>query len=541
MVLNMIDGNMLKDMFLNAANNLEKHKEMINSLNVYPVPDGDTGTNMSLTMSSAVKKLNDYEEKNIKIKEVIDIVTKGSLMGARGNSGVILSQIIRGFGKGLEGKKEIDVKSLSFAFRESTETAYRAVMKPTEGTILTVAKGCSDMAYELSRSETNIVEFLRKIIQSGKETLAKTPEMLSVLKEAGVVDAGGKGYIIILEGMLLALVGEKIDSNFSSDKRVSERNIVIDKDIEFGYCTEFIINDTKSDSEQLKEELKNMGDSMLVIGEDNIIKVHIHTNNPGEVIEKALKCGELIDIKIDNMRYQHSNNNFSEFKEEVIEDEKIKKYGLISVSIGEGLNEVFTELGVDKIISGGQTMNPSTEDIIKAIDSINAENIIIFPNNSNIILAANQAKLISEKSVEVIPTKSIQAGISSLFAFDPESDIKENIENMKKICENLKTGQITFSVKDTSINGTKIKKGDIIGLVGKEIVYTGSNIEEVTLKVIDNIVASEDSMITIIYGKDIDKESAKKIEKITESKYSSLDIELIYGGQPLYHYLISAE
>lgn len=541
MVLSNIDGNMLKDMFLSAAKNLERHKEMINALNVYPVPDGDTGTNMSLTMKSAVKGLVDGKDKSV--KEVIEAVTKGSLMGARGNSGVILSQIIRGFGKGLENEEEITVRALSYAFREATDTAYRAVMKPTEGTILTVARGCSDAAYELSRTETDIAKFVKEVIKAGNETLDRTPEMLPVLKEAGVVDAGGKGYITILEGMLSVLTGEKLDySGFEQAPAVQAAPAQLDANIEFGYCTEFIINNTHADPDKFREELDPLGDSMLVIGGDDIIKVHIHTNNPGDVLERAVKLGELIDIKIDNMRYQHSHNNFSnEEVEKAEESAEMKKYGIISVSVGEGLSELFKEIGVDKIISGGQTMNPSTEDIMKAVDSMNAENIIILPNNSNIILAASQAKSISEKNVEVVPTKSVQAGISALLAFNPEAEMEENVENMIDAYEQIKTGQITFSVKDTSINGTEIKKGDIMGLMGKEIICTGKEVPKVTLDVIDRLSEETPDIITIIYGEDVKESDAEELFEIVEEKYSDSDVELINGGQPLYHYLISVE
>ncbi|MDO5707712.1 MAG: DAK2 domain-containing protein [Andreesenia angusta] len=541
MELIQIDGFMLRKMFLYAAKSLENNKEIINALNVYPVPDGDTGTNMSLTMKSAVSGIveNEYEDTD----RILETVSKGSLMGARGNSGVILSQIIRGFAKGLDGVKEINTRELSHALKEATDTAYRAVMKPTEGTILTVSRGCSDAAYEVSRTETDIIKFMEKIIDSGINTLERTPDMLPVLKEAGVVDAGGKGYITILEGMLSALKGEEIEIlDLGIEKKASNSSLK-EEDIEFGYCTEFIINRAKIDSNEFREKIENMGDSTLVIGDDDVIKVHIHTNNPGEVLKRALSYGELIDIKIDNMRYQHRHNNFSD--NEINSDDNMNsellEYGIISVSVGDGINEVFKDFGVDKIISGGQTMNPSTEDILKAIEELNAKNIIILPNNSNIILAASQAKEISDKNVEVIPSKTIQAGISALIAFNSDLNLEENIKNMMAAIENVKTAQITFSVKDTSVNGDKIKKGDIIGLSDKEILCIGENVEDVTLNTIEKIMGEEFDIITLIYGEDVSEDEAEELcQKISEA-HPDIDIELVFGGQPLYHYLIAVE
>ncbi len=558
-----IDGFMLKEMFLNASNALENEKDMLNALNVFPVPDGDTGTNMSLTMKSAVKDL--LENNKNDIKEITDIVSRGSLMGARGNSGVILSQLIRGMSKIISDSDEITVPVFSKALREATETAYRAVMKPTEGTILTVARGCSDAAHDIERKETDIISFMKHVIDAGNETLDRTPEMLPALKEAGVVDAGGKGYMVILDGMYSALTGESTDSS----KFIREEPVIMfdtadsyDPNIEFGYCTEFIINDTNANPESFRDEIENLGDSMLVIGDEGIIKVHIHTNDPGEVLKRAVTLGGLINIKIDNMRYQHSHTSFNQtelaeldnindnsdslnsdslnLNDEGLNSEPIN-IGVISISSGEGLKDVFDQLGVNTVISGGQTMNPSTEDILKAVESMNTDNIIILPNNSNIILAANQVKDVSEKNVEVIPTKTIPEGIAAMIDFDPDSSLEENVMNMSSAYEEVKTGQITFSVKDTVLNGKSISKGEIIGLLGKEIVCTGSEVEGVTEELVAHLYDEGIDMITIIYGEDVSEEDAEKLAAKIEELYSDADIELIYGGQPLYHYLIAAE
>lgn len=552
-----IDGLMLKEMFLSAANALEREKDMLNALNVFPVPDGDTGTNMSLTMKSAVNDL--LEDENNDIKKVTEIVSRGSLMGARGNSGVILSQLIRGMSKVISSSDELTVNVFSKALKEATDTAYRAVMKPTEGTILTVARGCSDAAHEIERTETDIVEFMKYVINAGNETLDKTPDMLPALKEAGVVDAGGKGYMVILDGMYAALTGESRDSS----KFIREEPVImfdsvdtVGSDIEFGYCTEFIINDTNANPDNFRAEIEKLGDSMLVIGDEGIIKVHIHTNDPGEVLKRAVKLGGLINIKIDNMRYQHSHTSFGESElsqayssgsdsafdnsQNSADDEPIN-VGVISISSGEGLKDVFDQLGVHKVIAGGQTMNPSTEDILKAVESMNTDNIIIVPNNSNIILAANQVKEVSDKNVEVVPTKSIPEGIAAMIDFDPDSSLEENVINMTNAYDDVKTGQITFSVKDTVLNGKSISKGEIIGLLGKEIVCTGKEVESVTEELIGLLYDEGVDMITIIYGEDVTEEEAEKLGEKIEEKYSDADIELIYGGQPLYHYLIAAE
>ncbi|AFS78678.1 DAK2 domain fusion protein YloV [Gottschalkia acidurici 9a] len=532
MKIEYVDGSLLKKMFIGATNSLEKNKEMVNALNVFPVPDGDTGTNMSLTMQSATKRLKSSDVEDI--EAVGTLVSNGSLMGARGNSGVILSQLLRGLAKGLKESKKVNTKVLALAFKEGADTAYGAVMKPIEGTILTVARECAEKAVEVAKTQDDIVEFLIQVIKHGEAALDKTPEMLPVLKEAGVVDAGGKGLIVLLNGALSVLTGKE-DITYEIQEPIKDVSLnEINTEIEFGYCTEFIVNKNKEDSEVFAKRIGDYGDSMLVIGGDGFIKVHIHTNNPGLVLQKATDIGELIDIKIDNMRYQHSNN--------IESGQKItKKYGFITVAMGDGIKAVFEDLNVDHIISGGQTMNPSTEDILKAAQNINAENIIILPNNSNIILAAKQAKELSSKNIEVLPTKTIPQGIAALLAFNEDIDLQDNVENMTKSFSEIKTAQVTFSVRDTTINEKEIRKDDIIGICEGDITSVGKDIEEVTLELIKNSLTEENELITLFYGEDVSEEDGKKIVETLEDNYPDIDIELLYGGQPIYYYLIAIE
>lgn len=536
MKIEYLDADILKRGFIGAYNSLEIDKEMVNALNVFPVPDGDTGTNMALTMNSAVKEIRSGEE--LSIDEILNRVAKGSLMGARGNSGVILSQLLRGFTKKLTGVKKIGVKELALAFKEGSDMAYKAVMKPTEGTILTVGRGCAEKAMEVSRSETDIVEFFRRVVEYGNRVLDKTPDMLPVLKEAGVVDAGGKGLLVILEGALKSVIEEGA-LELELEATVDHSPYYVQDDIEFGYCTEFIVNKATVDPEQLKKEIERYGDSMLVVGGEGMIKVHIHTNNPGEVIEKGLRSGELIDIKIDNMRYQH-RESYMEGDSQPLKKEN-KKYGIVAISVGEGLKKIFEDFRVDEIISGGQTMNPSTEDILKAVDRIDAEHIIILPNNKNIILSATQAKEISEKNIEVLMTKSIQQGIASLIAFDETSELEENMENMTEAFKAIKTGEVTFSVKDTVIDGKEINKDDIMGLASKRIESVGQDVPSVTLELVEKLVDGDSEIVTLFYGEDVPRESAERLAKKLEEKYPDMDIEMVPGGQPLYYYLISIE
>ncbi|MGF7057271.1 DAK2 domain-containing protein [Brassicibacter mesophilus] len=545
MKIEYIDGIILKKLFIGAANSLEKNKEAVNALNVFPVPDGDTGTNMSLTMQSAIKQIKNLETNSI--EKVASAAANGSLMGARGNSGVILSQLFRGFSRGLKDVKKIDTKVIAAAFKSGSDTAYKAVMKPIEGTILTVARECAEASFEIAKNEMDIVEFLKKVIKHGEETLQKTPEMLAVLKQAGVVDAGGKGLIVILSGALEALAGK--EEFVLDDAAPINDNVFVDTgnndDIQFAYCTEFIINNTNKDSESFRDELSKFGDSLLVVGGENIIKVHVHTNNPGDVLQKALNLGELIDIKIDNMKYQHRNN--TEKSEEIKTQNKnehgqeTKKYSFITVAMGEGLESVFKDLKVDYVITGGQTMNPSTEDILKAIDSVTGDTIIILPNNSNIVLAATQAKELSQKNVEVLPTKTIPQGISALLAFDEELEVEDNIDNMSNAIKSVKTGQVTFSVRDTVIDNKEIKKDDIIGICDGEIKTVGQNVQEVVLDLIRNTADDDNELITIFYGKDIQENQAEELKNKIENEFEDFDVDMIYGGQPLYYYLVSIE
>lgn len=539
-----MDGVMLKKSFIGAAQYLDKNKEEVDALNVFPVPDGDTGTNMSLTMRSAIKQILNLEEYSA--GKVAVAASNGSLMGARGNSGVILSQLFRGFANGLKDKESVTTLDLANAFKLASETAYKAVMKPTEGTILTVARACADFALKLAKDEDDIIAFMKKVIEHGNYVLDKTPEMLPVLKQAGVVDAGGKGLMCVLIGAYNAIAtGDEIELEFMEPSLVQDVHIPHDidtADIKYGYCTEFIINTPYDDYEAFREDISVFGDSLMVVGGEGLIKVHIHTNNPGEVLEKALSIGELNDIKIDNMRYQHSHVIADK---EYIDTDKpkssSKKYSLVTVSIGKGLDTVFKELNVDYIIPGGQTMNPSTEDLLKAIDEVEGENIIILPNNGNIVLAADQAKELSNKNVYVFPTKTIPEGISALLSFNPELNVEENLENMEEAVSYVKTAQVTYAVRDTEIDDIKIKKDDIIGIAGDEILSIGNDVEEVAFKLLEEMIDDESSLITIFYGNGVEEEEAFKLSEKFEEKFEDFDIEVVFGGQPLYYYIFSIE
>lgn len=539
-----LDGVLLRKAIKGAVQFLEINKEEINALNVFPVPDGDTGTNMLLTVKSAMKESLTIEEDNA--SKIAAAFSKGSLMGARGNSGVILSQIFRGFSNGLNESATIDVPLLAEAFKEAANTAYKAVMKPTEGTILTVIRECGTYAMEIKNEEKDISIFLKRVIKHGYIVLDKTPDMLPVLKQAGVVDAGGKGLLRLFEGAYMALVGELEDID---QAEVETTSVVLEvkkdihkEEIEFGYCTEFMINTKYDDIERFRENLSLQGDSLLVVGGEGIIKVHIHTNNPGTVLEEALKLGDLNDIKIDNMRIQHEEVLLKDELEKIRDTEKSpKKYSIISVSSGDGFSEVFKDLNVDIVVSGGQTMNPSTEDFLNAIDKTYGENIIILPNNSNIILAAEQTKQISDRNIYVLPTKNIPQGISALISLDESLSAEENIEIMTDSIKHVKSGEVTFAVRDTEMNGHKIKAKDIIGITGKEIISNGSDRQVVSLKLVENLVDEDTSIITCFYGEDTKKEDAIKLAEKLEQIYEDIDIELIYGGQPLYYYLFSIE
>lgn len=472
MKINNINSEAIKEIIFSMAANLEKNKNMVDALNVFPVPDGDTGTNMHLTIQSAVKEATEYEYTDV--RKAVKAAANGSLMGARGNSGVILSQLLRGFSEGLKDQEEISTRVIAEALKSASDTAYNAVMKPVEGTILTVARESSEKAIEIYAKYDSIVEFLELVIEHANDTLSRTPEMLDVLKQAGVVDAGGQGLVFLMEGALLYLKGEKIEAIDVEKVEIKETEdelglFLSEEDIRFAYCTEFIINKATVERDRFLDTIKNKGDSIVCIKNDDIIKVHIHTNEPGYVLEKAGRHGELINIKIDNMRKQFRD------KQKSLQPMEKKKDAFISIGMGDGVKKVFEELGVDVFISGGQTMNPSTEDIMKAVDSVNSDNIFILPNNSNIILAANQAKEISDKNIYVIPTKTIPQGIASMIAYNPEIDERDNEAEMLEALKNVKTGQVTYAVRDTVVNDIEIKKDNIITIHDGKIISNGED------------------------------------------------------------------
>ncbi len=543
--MNTKEGKLFREMLKAAYFNLENNKEEVNSLNVFPVPDGDTGTNMSLTLKSAVKHMESDETDTI--SGIAKAFSTGSLMGARGNSGVITSQIFRGFSQGIEGAYEIDVETLKNGFVKAYEVAYKAVMQPTEGTILTVIRGIGEFAEENYEKYTDVKEFFIDLIAEGNRVLELTPEMLPVLKQAGVVDAGGKGLIVILDGVLNY---KDIDlSNSMEIKPSNNLNLVTantsDDDIKYGYCTEFMIESRDGDYLKFRNEISEFGDSILVVKGDDLIKTHIHTNNPGTVLEKALKLGSLKDIKIDNMRLQHNHIIAGAEGDKYLNpsknpDEKTK-YGFISISAGDGFSKLFKELGVNQVISGGQTMNPSTETILEAVDRINADNIFILPNNGNIILAAEQAQKLSDKNLIVIKSKTVPQGITALLSFDEENTPEENEADMNDSLSTVKTAQLTFSVRDTEIDGLKIKKDEIIGLEGGKILSTGKKLNKVTLDLLDKIIDEDSSLITVYYGEDVEDKVVNDMERKLTRIYESLDIEFVNGGQPLYYYIISVE
>jgi uncharacterized protein len=543
-----IEGQLLKEMLLNAAYELENQKAYVNSLNVFPVPDGDTGTNMSATIMAAATEINNV--KNVTIQSIADAAAMGSLMGARGNSGVILSQLLRGFSKLLKNKKNINAKDFAFALKEGVNTAYRAVMKPTEGTILTVARESADKAIEISNNEEDFLTFFKRVYDYSVITLNKTPDMLPVLKQAGVVDAGGKGLVLIYQGMLRRLQGEIItlgveNKSFEQNEYVTQGSIDL-TDIEFGYCTEFFIKTKGASPDDFKEKIINLGDSIVVVGTDELIKVHIHTNQPGTVLDEAIKLGELSKIKIDNMREQHRNIT-QEISAENVEDNtqnadvNIKDYGIVTVAMGDGINNIFKDLGVDIVIEGGQTMNPSTHDIIEAIDKVNAKNVFVLPNNKNIIMAAEQAKEISDKNVIVIGTKSIPQGITAVISFSPDLNPEENEEQMKTAMEKVQTGQVTFAVRNTVFNDVEIKEGNILGIYNGKLIKAGEDVNDITKQLIDSMIDENSELITVFYGNNLTEEETSDVQSYVSEKYSHCDVSFNYGGQPLYYYIVSVE
>ena len=537
-----IEGKMLRDMFVSGANNLQNHKELVDKLNVFPVPDGDTGTNMSLTISYAMKELAKVE--NDSITEIGKSLSKGSLMGARGNSGVILSQIIRGFSKSIEGKEQISTEDLAKAFKNGSDTAYKAVIKPIEGTILTVVRESGEYAIKAAKKEKDLLKFLEMVIDEANKSLERTPELLKNLKEAGVVDSGGKGLVLIYEGMYEALKGNPIKAKDLNDSNVSEvkqaGTSINTEDIKFCYCTEFILESNSISDTEIRDIMLKYGDSLAVVGDEGIIKVHVHTNDPGLVLQDALKHGQLVTIKIENMKLQHENTLVGD-TDEIAQSVEEKEYGFIATSMGEGLAKIFKDFGVDYIIEGGQTMNPSTEDFMKAIDSINAKNIFIFPNNSNIIMAANQAKELSDKNIIVIPTKNTPQGFTALVNFNADASVEENEQALMESLTMVKSGQVTFAVRDTVMNDVEVKEGNIIGIAESKLMDAGDSVDEITTSLVEKLVDEDSAIITLFYGEDVTEEDAYNLRDELEEKFEDLDIELYYGGQPLYYYLISVE
>ena len=547
-----INAEMLSEMFLAGAANIEAKKEYINELNVFPVPDGDTGTNMSLTIMAAAKEVAALEKPDM--AALAKAISSGSLRGARGNSGVILSQLFRGFTKAIKEVDEIDVLTLAAALVKAKETAYKAVMKPKEGTILTVARGIADKGLELAETVEDLEEFIPQVIEYGEEVLAKTPEMLPVLKEAGVVDSGGQGLIEVLKGCYDAFLGKEVDySRISPSTSVNATKISAETnaEIKFGYCTEFIIMTEKeftdADETEVKAFLESIGDSIVCVADDDIIKIHVHTNDPGLAIQKALTYGQLSRIKIDNMREEHEEKLIRE-AEKLAKEQKAKakaeqkEFGFIAVSIGEGLNQIFKELGVDYIIEGGQTMNPSTDDMLNAIDEVNAKNVFIFPNNKNITLAANQAKsLVKDKEVIVIPTKTVPQGITAIINFVPDMSVEENEEAMLEAIKYVKTGQVTYAVRDTSIDGKEIHVDDIMGIGDSGILAVGSEIAQTTKDMLAELVDEDSELISIYYGADVSDEDAENLVAEIEEIYPDVDIDVHSGGQPIYYYVLAVE
>ncbi len=552
------DAEVLKTAILAAAKELEAKKEWINELNVFPVPDGDTGTNMTMTIMAAAKEVAAITEPTL--SSIAKALSSGSLRGARGNSGVILSQLFRGFGKEIGEAEKITVPVLAGSFTRATETAYKAVMKPKEGTILTVARGMADKAAELAAQTEDVAEFLEKVIEHGDFVLSQTPEMLPVLKQAGVVDSGGQGLMQVMKGALDGILGRGIpfDAEIAQSKSAGTAaagsSELETADIKFGYCTEFIINVEKAYDE--KEELKfkafleSIGDSIVVVSDDDVVKVHVHTNNPGLAIERALTYGSLSRMKIDNMREEHnerlimnaSKQSDAEKNTAPVKEEPRKQYGFIAVSIGEGLGEIFRGIGADYLIEGGQTMNPSTEDMLNAIDKVNADVIYILPNNKNIILAAEQAKsLVEDKKIYVVPSKTVPQGIAALINFMPDADPDDNLESMIGEMQQIRTGQITYAVRNTSIDGMEINEGDIMGIGDSGMLAVGKDIEATAIETVGRMVDEDSELISIYYGEDVTGEQAEVLTEKLQEKYPHCEVELNDGGQPIYYYLLSVE
>ncbi len=552
-----ISVDMLAKMFLAGAQNIEAKKEFINELNVFPVPDGDTGTNMSLTIMSAAKEVTALSKPDM--KELAKAISSGSLRGARGNSGVILSQLLRGFTKSIREEKEIDVLGLAAACSRARDTAYKAVMKPKEGTILTVASGIADKAAQMAEETDDLEVFIPAVIEHAEKVLAKTPDMLPVLKEAGVVDSGGQGLLEVIKGAYDAFLGKEIDYSAispSAGMSVTKINAQDTADIKFGYCTEFIIltekEFTETDEHEFKAYLSSIGDSIVCVADDDVVKIHVHTNDPGLAIQRALTYGQLSRMKIDNMREEHQEKLIRDAEKLAAEEaekeaqkkanEPRKPMGFITVSIGEGLNEIFKELGADYIIEGGQTMNPSTEDMLNAIDQVNADTVFILPNNKNIVLAANQAKaLVEDKEIIVIPTKTVPQGITAIINFMPDADAKMNEETMLEEIQRVKSGQVTYAVRDTHIDDKEIHEGDIMGIGDKGILAVGKGIEETTKAMLEQLVDEESELISLYYGEEVKEEDAEQLIQEIEELYPDVDVDAHFGGQPIYYYVLAVE
>ena len=549
-----IDVELLAKMFLAGAQNIEAKKEYINELNVFPVPDGDTGTNMSMTIMAAAKEVTALE--GMDMASLAKAISSGSLRGARGNSGVILSQLLRGFTKSIKTDSEIDVPALARAAVRAKETAYKAVMKPKEGTILTVAKGVAEKAQTLAEETDDLEEFLPKLIEEAETVLAKTPDMLPVLKEAGVVDSGGQGLLEVLRGAYDAFLGKEIDYSalaptpqaVNATKAETEGTV----DIKFGYCTEFIIlldkEFTEKDEIEFKAYLESIGDSIVCVADEDVVKIHVHTNDPGLAIQKALTFGQLSRMKIDNMREEHQEKLIKDAEKVAAQQAENKKkeprkpVGFITVSIGDGMNDIFKELGVDYIIEGGQTMNPSTEDMLTAIDHVNADHIFILPNNKNIILAANQAQSLTEdKDIIVIPTKTVPQGITAIINYMPEADVDTNIDAMNEGIKAVKTGQVTYAVRDTRIDDKEIHEGDIMGIGDAGILAVGQSVEETTKEMLADLVDEDTELISLYYGQDVLAEDAERFSAEIEELYPDVDVDVHSGGQPIYYYVLSVE
>lgn len=556
-----INADMLARMFLAGAQNIEANKETINELNVFPVPDGDTGTNMSLTIMSAAKEVMGLPDRNM--KDLAKAISSGSLRGARGNSGVILSQLLRGFTKAIREEQEIDTALLAAACQRARDTAYKAVMKPKEGTILTVASGIAEKAAQMAEETDDLEVFIPAVLAYAEEVLEKTPEMLPVLKEAGVVDSGGQGLIEVIKGAYAAFQGKEIDLKAiapATGSAVTKINMQDTADIKFGYCTEFIIltekEFTDEDEHAFKEYLSSIGDSIVCVADDDVVKVHVHTNDPGLAIQKALTFGQLSRMKIDNMREEHQEKlirdaekvaaqqaaDDAKKEQEKKASEPRKAMGFITVSIGQGLNEIFNELGADYIIEGGQTMNPSTEDMLNAIDQVNADTIFILPNNKNIVLAANQAKaLVKEKEIIVIPTKTVPQGITAIINFMPDADAAANEEAMLEAIQNVKTGQVTYAVRDTHVDDKEIHEGDIMGIGDKGILAVGTEVEETAKEMLALLVDEDSELISLYYGEEVSEEDAQKFTAEVEELYPDVDVDAHFGGQPIYYYVLAVE